>query len=226
MDHVETPELAAVPGEVAPPPKPDPTKLELSALDAAATEETVAARIREACDAGVRAIVVRPCDLDFAARSMSGPTILAAAISYPDGAATTGVKVYEARDALRRGAREIHAVVNVGKLNSRQFQYVETELIQLAQTCHEAGAKLRAVLRTPLLNEEAKLVVSKIAKRSEVDSVLADYAEASAEDEALLLRKCPPLVEVVAHRGSAEAALRALLEEGFSGVHSPASVLR
>ncbi|MDX2181302.1 MAG: hypothetical protein SFV18_17035 [Bryobacteraceae bacterium] len=226
MDHVETAEIAAAPAETVPAPKPDPAKVEVSALDVGATEETVAALIREACEAGIRAVVVRPCDLDLAARSISDKTILAAAISYPGGTATTSVKVYEARDALRRGAREIHAAVNVGKLNSRQFQYVEMELIQLAQTCHEAGAKLRAVLRTPLLNEEAKLVVAKIAKRSEVDSVIAEYAEAPPEDESLLLRKCPPLVEVIAHRSTAADCLRALSDEGFSGVHAPIGVLR
>ncbi|OYT68664.1 MAG: hypothetical protein CFK52_14580, partial [Chloracidobacterium sp. CP2_5A] len=89
--------------------------------------------------------------------------------SYPYGWQSTAVKVFEARDLIRRGARRVDVVVNVAKLQTREFQFVETELIQLAQACHESGAKLRAILQTQWLGEEQKLVVCKITKRSETD---------------------------------------------------------
>ena len=194
--------------------------LELAAVDGALMEDRVAASVREACSLGLRAVIVRPSDLDQAARMMYGDTKLASVCGYPDGASTTSVKVFEARDALRRGAREIHAVLNLGKLNSRQFQYVEMELIQLAQNCHEAGAKLRAIFQTPLLTEEGRLVASKISKRSEVDSVIPCLAQAPADHMDLLLRKCPPLVEVCGYATDLDTVLAALAG-GCSGASVP-----
>jgi deoxyribose-phosphate aldolase len=203
MDHVET--TAPV---VARPTYEDlASRVEVALLDPAVDEETQAARIREAAALGVAAITVRPGDVEIAARALAGSaTILAAACAFPYGLAATSVKIYEARDLLRRGARRIDVAVSLAKLQSRQFQFVEMELIQLAQACHESGAKLKAVFGTPWLGEEQKLVASKIAKRSETDLAQAAFDPTPSADEAVLLAKCPPLVDVVTHAiGHAEA---------------------
>lgn len=210
----------------APPVELTAKHLELAAVDGALTEERVAASVQEACVLGLRAVIVRPSDVDQAARMMSSDTLLASVCGYPDGSSTTSVKIFEARDALRRGAREIHAVLNVGKLNSRQFQYVEMELIQLAQNCHEVGAKLRAIFQTPFLTDEGRLVACKISKRSEVDSVLASLGDVPADHLELMLRKCPPLVEVCSYAADLDSVLKAL-ESGCAGasVAHPAKIL-
>ena len=100
----------------------------------------------------MRALIVRPSDVDNALRWLGpGSLIVGSTAGYPDGSTTTGAKLYEGRDLLRRGAREIEMVVNVGKLVSRQFQYVEMELLQMAKSCHESGAPLhgRPAQRSP-----------------------------------------------------------------------------
>lgn len=203
-----------------------PQLLEVAAVDAALTEDQVASVAREGVALGLRAVLVRPSDLDQIARMAFGTTILAAACGYPDGSATTSAKMFEASDCLRRGAREIHVVPNIGKLNSRQFQYVEMELIQLARVCHESGTRLRMILQSPLLTEEARLVAAKIAKRSEVDSVIGALGELPADHLDMLLRKCPPLVQVAGHAESLDATL-AGVSMGCSSIFTrhPAQIL-
>lgn len=185
-------------------------KLEWVLADPAATEDEVVVCARRAFDQGIGTVTVRPSDLDAVARYSRGETVLGALCAYPDGAATTSVKVYEARDLIRRGAKEISVAVNIGKLQSRQFQYVEMELIQLAQTCHEAGAKLRVVYQMSLLGEEQKLVACKISKRSEVDSAIAAFSEVSSADEEVMSKKCPPFVKICTFRSGLDGALAAL----------------
>lgn len=204
------------------PPEPLLTaaKLELAVAGPALTDDHVHAAVTMACEQGIRAVIVRPSDVDQAARAAWGTTLVGSFVGFPHGSSTTAIKVYEARDAIRRGAREIHAVLNIGKLNSRQFQYVEMELIQLAQVCHEHSTHLRVIFGTTLLNEEGKLVASKIAKRSEVDSVLPALGPVPVEDEALMLKKCPPLVQLAFYRDSLDGVLAAL-EQGCVSVSVP-----
>jgi deoxyribose-phosphate aldolase len=187
------------------------SRTEIALLDPGASEEAQAVQLREALALDPAVIVVRPGDVDWAARFLppGQQTVLAAVCGYPHGSSTTAVKLYEARDLLRRGAREIHATVSIAKLQSRQFQHVEMELIQLAQACHEAGAKLKAVFEAGMLGEEQILVACKIAKRSETDMAQAAWTLAAQPGEEVLLRKCPPLVRVVGPARSEESAFAA-----------------
>jgi deoxyribose-phosphate aldolase len=112
------------------------------------------------------------------------------------------VKLYEARDLIRRGVTEVNVVLNIGKLADRNFQYIENELLQLAAACHDEGAALKVIFDTPYLNDEQKLVACKICKRSSVDFAVTATGCAPApwtrEDLELLLRKCAPFVKVEA----------------------------
>ena len=203
---------SVAPQEVAPPPAYEDLahRAEVFAIEASLTDEQVSGRVQLACELDVAAVTVRPSDLDTAQRAMFGNTVLGVVCGFPHGASTTGVKVFEARDAMRRGAKLVSAVLNIGKLNSRHFQYVEMEIIQLAQACHEQSAKLRVLFETPLLTEESKLVAAKICKRSEADLAMPAVAPVPPSDEEILLRKCPPLVEVTLRADDLTAALNAL----------------
>jgi deoxyribose-phosphate aldolase len=81
---------------------------------------------------------------------------------------------------LRRGAKEIVVTMNTGKLVSRQFQYLEMELVQIADACHETRALLTVNLESEYLTDEHKIVACRIGKRTGVDFLatpnLADIA--------------------------------------------------
>jgi deoxyribose-phosphate aldolase len=123
----------------------------------------------------IAAVTVRPSDVDRAIEWMRGSGVaVASVVSYPHGCSTTSVKLYETRDLLRRGVTEIDTVINIGKMISRQFQYVEMELQQMAAACHESGAILKVAFENGYLTEDLKTIACKIVKRAE-----ADYARTS-----------------------------------------------
>src|SRR5580698_11591825 len=111
----------------------------------------------------IAAVTVRPSDVDLAVDWMRGSGIaVASVVSYPHGSSTTSVKLYETRDLLGRGATEIDTVINLGKMISRQFQYVEMELQQMADACREARALLKVAFENGYLSDDLKTIACKI----------------------------------------------------------------
>lgn len=144
------------------------------------TDAHIAAGCRLAREWNIGCLVVRPSDVDEAIRWMDGSGIaVGSTTGWPNGIAVTGTKLYEGRDLLRRGVKEIDFVINVGKVISRQFQYVETELMQIAKSCLEVGAVLKVNLRSELLDDDLKIIATKICKR--VDAQM--MAIAGTEDD-------------------------------------------
>ncbi len=145
------------------------------------------ARVAQGCamanDPALGAVILRPSDVDAAVHWVRSPVRMACAIDGVGGSATTAVKQYAARDALRRGARQIHTIINTGKLLSREFHYLEAELMQVAQACHESGAVLVIEIESEYLSEEHKIVACRVARRVEADWI----SSANAADVPLLI---------------------------------------
>lgn len=158
--------------------------MELSLLAPELTEEEISSGCNLARRCQLAAVVVRPADLDLAERWVGAPLVLGAAIDWPHGYSTTAVKQYAARDALRRGAREITVAMNTGKLVSRQFQYLEMEMLQIAEACHEVQAVLTIHLESRFLTDEHKIVACRVAKR-----VSADWLSTGEAADLPLLRE-------------------------------------
>ena len=224
-----------------PTPAPPPTTYEQLAqaidfhlLDPAMTEEQLYEACRWARNWRIGTVVVRPSDVDLAVRWLhqdNTAITVAGTVSFPHGASTTSTKLYETHDVLRRGAKEVEVVVNLGKLAARHFQYTEYEFLQLAEECHKAGAKIKAVFDAPLMTDEAKLVCSKICKRSSVDfaSIATGFAGApwTARDLDILLWKCQPYTAVKVNGiPNLEEAL-AVLQAGVQriGTRRPEAIL-
>lgn len=135
----------------------------------------------------IASVVVRPCDVDSAMRFLNlGVIQVASVCGYPHGASASAVKVYECRDLLRRGVRRITAYPNPGKMLSRQFQHQEVEFIQMADACIEAGAELKIAIDNPVLNDEMKIILCRMAKR-----VTAQWVTTTQpQDLELILKHC------------------------------------
>jgi deoxyribose-phosphate aldolase len=184
---------------MAAPAEPRPTyediagMIEHAVLRPEVSEEEVQTGCEIAKQYRIAAVTVRPSDVDQAVSWMRGSGVaVGSVVSYPHGDTTTSVKLYETRDLLRRGVTEIDTVINLGKMISRQFQYVEVELQQMAGACHEAGAILKVAFENGYLTQDLKTIACKIVRRSG-----ADYARTSTpfgplpyslEDVALMKR--------------------------------------
>lgn len=166
-------------------------------------------------------ITVRPADLDLVAEWTRGSGVaIGTSVSYPHGADTTSAKLFATRDALQRGAKAIETVLNPGKMASRQFRYIESELIQMAQECHRAGAQLIVDFEMNWLPEDLRVIGCRIAKRADVDWVrtgtLFGPAVSAEADLPMLLEKLGDVVKLDA--GTAARTLDGVLKLHASGV--------
>jgi deoxyribose-phosphate aldolase len=186
--------------------------------------ELADAQVLEGCGLarryGVAAVSVRPCDIETAVRALGGSAVKVGSVAgFPHGSQTTAVKLYECRDALRRGAREIDMVVNVARLLSRQFQYVETELLQMADACHQEGAIVKVIFENAYLTDELKIVACRICARAGVDFAKTSTGFAPSgctmEDLRLMRRHLPERIGIKAAGGV--RTLEALLEARAAG---------
>ena len=143
--------------------------MELPLLAPELSDEQIASGCDIAKRHGLATVTVRPSDLELADRWTRAAIALGAAVDWPHGYSTTAVKQYAVRDALRRGAREITVTMNSGKLISRQFQYLEMELLQISDACHEVHALVTINLETEHLTEEHKIIACRVAKRVGAD---------------------------------------------------------
>jgi deoxyribose-phosphate aldolase len=152
--------------------------IELTLLAPGLSADDVDQGCRTAREYGVAAVVVRPCDVELASRWMGGsPVKVASVAGYPYGISTTGAKLYEGRDLLRIGVRELDFVLNPAAMISRQFQHVETELMQIVQSAHESDVNLTVVCNNRILADDLKIIATRICKRVEADAIAIQHLE-------------------------------------------------
>jgi deoxyribose-phosphate aldolase len=126
----------------------------------------LAKRYRIACAS------VRPSDVEMAVRMLDGSSVKpGSTVGFPHGTQTTSSKIFETRDVLRRGAKEIDMVIAIPNLLSREFEYVQMELAQISDLCHKDGAILKVILENAYLNEELKIIALRCCERAQVDFV-------------------------------------------------------
>ena len=93
-------------------------------------------------------------------------------IGFPNGYSTKEAKVFEAKDAIEKGASEIDMVVNIGFLKDRRYGEVEDEIRAVKEACGERI--LKVIIETCLLTEEEKIKMCEI-----VTSAGADFIKTS-----------------------------------------------
>jgi len=141
-------------------------------------------------------------------------------IGFPHGGHTTEVKVREAQRALVDGGTELDMVVNIGKVLSLDYAYVESDIRAVLQVTRDAGQKLKVIFENCYLERSHKLRLCQICSELGVDWVKTSTgfgpSGATREDVQLLLDHTPPQVLVKAAGGV--RTLDALLEVRAIGV--------
>ncbi len=172
--------------------------------------ELTEADVEAGCDLarryGVASVCVRPADVPLAAARLAGSGVRVSTVAgFPHGDQTTQTKLFEAREALEAGAVELDAVLNIGKLLSRRFDYVERELTLLAEEVHARGALLKVIFENAYLTDELKTEACGISARARADFVKTStgFAPGGATDHDLRLmrRHSPPWMRLKAAGG-------------------------
>ena len=112
-------------------------------------------------------VCVKPCDVKQAVALLSGSqTEVCTVIGFPHGANLTETKILETKRACEQGASEVDMVINLGRLLSGDWQYVENDIHAVCQTAHEYGAKLKVIFENDfLINGGANLSGDDIKKK-------------------------------------------------------------
>lgn len=114
--------------------------------------------------------------------------MVCAVVGFPLGAMTPSAKAYEAREAVRQGAREIDMVINIGALKSRDYETVFEDICRVVKASAPAGVKV--ILETSALTQEEKIIscaLSKLAGAAFVKTSTGfGKAGATVEDVALM----------------------------------------
>ena len=140
-------------------------------------------------------------------------------IGFPHGAHSTAIKLAESEQALRDGATELDAVINISKARSGDWDYVRREIEALTSTARGGGAKIKIIFENAYHDEAAKIRLCQICGEIGVDWVKTSTGFASSgatvADVQLMRQHSPPRVQVKASGGI--RTLDALLEMRAAG---------
>ncbi|MFQ5525721.1 MAG: deoxyribose-phosphate aldolase [Thermoanaerobaculia bacterium] len=185
---------------------------------------------QEARDYSFAAVCVNPVWVKRCATNLRGSGVrVASVVGFPLGANAAEVKALEARRALRDGAREIDMVINIGALKAGEFDLVEKDIGKVVDSCREVGAVCKVILETGLLNDEEKVIGSRLAKAAKADFVKTStgfgHGGATVFDVALMREAVGPQMGVKASGGvkTAEDA-REMIAAGATRIGASAGI--
>jgi len=153
--------------------------------------------------------------------------MVCAVVGFPLGAMVPTAKAYEAREAMRQGAREIDMVINIGALKSRDYETVFEDICRVVKAAAPAGVKV--ILETSALDQEQKIIACALSKLAGAAFVKTSTGfgkgGATVEDVTLMRRIVGDDVGVKASGGvrTAEDALK-MAQAGANRLGASASV--
>lgn len=137
-------------------------------LKADATFDQIKKLVDEAVENDFYSVCVNSSYVKFI-RDYNKDIKIAAVVGFPLGAMTKDAKVFEAKEAIRDGASEIDMVINIGRLKSEDYFYVEDEIRAIKEAIGENI--LKVIIETCLLTEDEKIKACKLALNAGADFV-------------------------------------------------------
>jgi len=195
-----------------------------------ATRTDVVKLCREARQYNFASVCINPYWVPLVRTELQGsPVKVCTVIGFPLGATSTEAKVAESLAALRAGAQELDMVINVGALRSGDHEAVKLDIQQVVKVAHEAGAIVKVILETALLDDNQKAVASTLSKLAGADFVKTSTgfgpSGATAHDVALMRSVVGPSMGVKASGGIRTLSdLQAMTAAGATRVGASASV--
>lgn len=118
-----------------------------------AGKEQVIKICEEAKENHFASVCINPCWIETAAEILAGTDVkVCTVIGFPLGAMTTESKVFEAQDAVKKGAEEVDMVINIGRLKDGDDQYVTDEIKAVKEAVGDLV--LKVIIETCLLTKD------------------------------------------------------------------------
>ena len=139
-------------------------------LKATATVEDIKKLCSEAKEYGFFSVCVNSGNVELAKKELEGTDVkVCSVIGFPLGAMTKESKIFEAKDAIAKGANEIDMVLNIGLLKSGENEKVYEEIKEIKEAIGDNV--LKVIIETCYLTEEEKRVASKLTVKAKADFI-------------------------------------------------------
>lgn len=142
------------------------TKAELAkyfdhtALKPETTEQDIRMLCADAAKWNTAAVCINPVWIPLASKLLKGTTVMPiTVVGFPLGATGTQTKVYEAREAISKGAQEIDMVLSIGEFKSGKHDVVRRDIVEVMKACRDIP--LKVIFETSMLSgEDIRLIAT------------------------------------------------------------------
>ena len=147
------------------------------------------AELQEGCEIArryhVASVCVKPYHVNQARKLLAGTDVLVGAvIAFPHGNSTINIKVAETEQVILDGALEVDMVVNIGKVLSGDWEYVEKEIAAVLRATAKSHAALKVIFENDLLPDDSyKIKLCEICSRLRVAFVKTSTGYNYVKDE-------------------------------------------
>ncbi len=175
-------------------------------LKAEATDAEIETLCKEAIEYDFYSVCVNSCHVELCNRLLKNTDVkISSVVGFPLGAMSTAAKTFEAEDACKNGAEEIDMVINVGKLKSCDYEYVENDIHSVCEVAKLHNAIVKVIIETCLLTKDEITQVCEIATKAGAHFVKTSTGfstdGATAENVSLMRASIPNFMQVKASGG-------------------------
>ena len=136
-------------------------------------QDAVWEQIMEICKEGIEhktaSVCIPPSFVSKAASFVGGKIPICTVIGFPNGYQTTAVKVFEACDAIKKGADEIDMVIPLGWVKEGLYEEILQEINEVKKACGEKI--LKVIVETCLLTTEEKIRLCQVVSTSNAEYI-------------------------------------------------------
>ena len=140
----------------------------------------------------VASVCIMPYHLKRCAEMLNGSTVQpSTTIGFPHGGHTTAIKQAEAERAVADGCQELDMVVNISKVLSADWDYVQADIASVISVAHAADRKVKVIFENCYLSDEQKVELCRICSELNADWVKTStgYGTGGATHEDLKLMR-------------------------------------
>ncbi len=186
---------------------------------------------QEAVAYGFKAVAINGAVVSFCKELLNGsPVLCDATVGFPLGQSTIEAKVFEAEDAIKKGAGEIDYVVNLVELKSGHWDYIQEEMKQITDACRKQDVGIKVIFENCFLSDDEKRRLCEISLNVKPDYIKTSTGfgtgGATLDDIRLMKEYAGNEIKVKASGGirTAEKAL-AMIQAGATRIGTSAGTL-
>jgi len=189
-----------------------------------ATKDDIILLCEESAKRHFASVCIFPCWVGTASRALNGSDVkVCTVIGFPFGATTRLTKVFEIKNAVANGAKEIDAVMNISKFKSGDHEAVAQDIREMVEATRTAAGigedsrrvLLKIIIETCYLSESEKEIASRIVRDAGADFVKTSTGTgptgATAEDIRHIRRSIGPSTIGIKASGGIKTVQTALI---------------